>query len=71
MLAIREERGNDAFPFPLSQRPARTLAIINSLCEESENDTFRFPWSKKPRMDFLRPFQDGRKNKPEDMNDRE
>jgi hypothetical protein len=36
MLAIREERGNNAFAFPLSQRPARTLAIISSFCEESE-----------------------------------
>jgi hypothetical protein len=56
--SIREERGNDDFPFPLSKRPVRTFAINNSSHrEERGNDDFPFPLSRKSRQDFLRPCQ--------------
>ncbi len=54
---IREERGNDAFPFPWSNKPLTDLLRpITTSREGRENDAFRFPRSKKPLMDFLRPL---------------
>ena len=52
---IREERENDAFPFPRSEKSLTDFSRqIMAPREESGNHAFRFPRSKKPLTDFLR-----------------